>query len=256
LYGSLDDRYGKYNNLNQLMLSLGRPQNNKRERLYEKILNAYSSKNDISIRQIVTAQLAEKLSVSDKTVSKWKTAKGYPDISLLEPIAKVFQISIAELLSGNDISNKNISANMLRSKFYVCPVCGNIIHTMGEASISCHGIMLSACEAEQSDENHMIFVEKTEDEYYVRIDHDMTKIHYISFAAAVSSDGIQMKKLYPEGNAEAYFKIRGVKRIYFYCNKDGLYYMDVNRAIDGKEKSYDDTAERRQLEQAARMLFG
>lgn len=109
---------------------------------------------------------------------------------------------------------------------------------------------------EQSDEKHMIFIERIEDQYYVRVDHDMTKKHYISFMAAVSSEGIQMKKLYPEGNAEAYFEIRGVKRIYYYCNKDGLYFIDVNYAIDGKEKSYDDTHERRQLEQTAKMLFG
>ena len=31
--------------------------------------------------------------------------------------------------SGNAISNLNVSANMLRSKFYVCPVCGNIVHS-------------------------------------------------------------------------------------------------------------------------------
>ena len=37
-------------------------------------------------------QLAEKLGVSDKTVSKWETGKGYPDITLLEPIAKAFRI--------------------------------------------------------------------------------------------------------------------------------------------------------------------
>ena len=64
------------------------------------------------------AELAEILCVSDKTVSKWETAKGYPDISLLEPVAKVFGVSIAELISGNAISNVNVSANMLRSKFY------------------------------------------------------------------------------------------------------------------------------------------
>ena len=37
------------------------------------------------------------------------------------------------------------------------------------------------------------------------------------------SDKIQMVKLYPEGNAEARFKINGVKRIFFYCNRDGLF---------------------------------
>lgn len=58
-----------------------------------------------------------------------------------------------ELISGNAVSNVNISANMLRSKFYVCPVCGNSIHSMGEAVIQCHGIMLKPCQAEKTDEN-------------------------------------------------------------------------------------------------------
>ena len=88
--------------------------------------------------RLTQAELAQKLNISDKTVSKWETAKGYPDISLLEPIAKIFGISISELISGNTVINKNESANMLRSKFYVCPVCGNIIHSMGEATINCH----------------------------------------------------------------------------------------------------------------------
>ena len=171
-------------------------------------------------------QLAEKLGVSDKTVSKWETAKGYPDITLLEPIAEAFRISVTELISGNTIHNENISANMLRSKFYVCPVCGNVIHSMGEAAIHCHGIQLTPLEAEPADENHMAVIERIEDEYYVRIDHSMTKEHYISFVAAASSDDIQIVKLYPEGSAEARFKIRGVRRILFYCNRDGLFMID------------------------------
>lgn len=201
-------------------------------------------------------QLAEILGVSDKTVSKWETAKGYPDITLLEPIAKAFGISLTELISGNTIYNANVSANMLKSQFYVCPVCGNVIHSMGEAAIHCHGILLTPLEAEPTDERHMIFIERVEDEYYVRIDHSMTKEHYISFMAAVSSDDIQMVKLYPEGNAEARFKLRGVRRIYFYCNHDGLFSIDPVKGIDDKESGYDDSKERRELEKAAKMLFG
>ena len=173
------------------------------------------------------AELAEKLCVSDKTISKWETGKGYPDISLLEPLANIFKVSITELLCGNAIENVNVSANMLRSKFYVCPVCGNSIHSMGEAVIQCHGIMLTPCQAEETDENHKIFIERVEDEYYVRIEHDMTKQHYISFIAALSSDKLQMIKLYPEGNADARIKINGVKKILFYCNKDGLFAIKV-----------------------------
>lgn len=178
-------------------------------------------------QKLTQAELAEKLFVSDKTVSKWESGKGYPDITLLEPIAKVFGVSVAELLSGRAVSNVNVCANMLRSKFYVCPVCGNVIHTMGEAAISCHGVMLAPAQAESADERHPISIEYVEDEYYVRIDHPMTKQHYISFMAALSPDKLQMIKLYPEGNAEGRFKVNGVKRIYFYCNRDGLFYADV-----------------------------
>lgn len=177
--------------------------------------------------KLTQLELAERLNVSDKTVSKWETAKGYPDIKLLEPIAKVFGISVTELLSGNAINNMNVSANMLRSKFYVCPVCGNIIHSMGEAVISCHGIQLFPEDAEASDENHRISIDKVEDEYFIQIEHDMKKDHYISFIAAISPDRLQLVKLYPEGNAEARFKISGVKRVYFYCNRDGLFHIDT-----------------------------
>lgn len=44
--------------------------------------------------RLTQSELAAKLNVSDKAISKWETAKGYPDISLLEPIANVFGISI------------------------------------------------------------------------------------------------------------------------------------------------------------------
>ena len=202
------------------------------------------------------AELAECLSVSDKTISKWETAKGYPDISLLEPLAKVLGVSIIELISGNAVCNVNVSANMLRSGFYVCPVCGNVIHGMGAAVIQCHGILLTPCQAEETNEDHMIFIERVEDEYYVRIEHEMTKKHYISFVAALSSDKMQMIKLYPEGNAEARVKINGVKKILFYCNRDGLFSINVKKGIDDRPASYDDEEERRVLEETAKLLFG
>lgn len=201
-------------------------------------------------------QLADKLLVSDKTISKWETGKGYPDITLLEPIAETFSVSITELISGDEIKNTNVSANMMRSLFYVCPVCGNVIHSMGEAAIHCHGVLLKPAQAEQTDENHKIFVERVEDELFVEIEHEMTKKHYISFVAAMSSDRIQIVKLYPEGNASARFSLSGVKKVFFYCNRDGLFTLDLVKGIDDREKSYDDTEERRALEQAAKMLFG
>lgn len=207
-------------------------------------------------KNMTQLQLAERLSVSAKTVSKWETAKGYPDITLLESIANALSVFISELLSGNTMTNSNVSANMLRSHFYVCPVCGNIIHSMGETVIQCHGLQLQPEEAEETDENHKIFTEQVEDEYYVQVEHDMSKQHYISFIAAVSVDKMQMVKLYPQGNAEARFKMNGVKKIYFYCNRSGLFSLDLVKGIDDRKCGYYDTEERRQLEAAARMLFG
>ena len=169
------------------------------------------------------SELAERLGVSDKAVSKWETGRGYPDITLLEPIADVFQISVVELLSGAAVTNTNVAANMLRSRFYVCPICGNTVHSMGQSVISCHGIILPPLEAEEAEGKHEIVLQKAEDEYFVSVDHEMTKEHYISFLAAVSSDRVQIVKLYPEGNAEARFKISGVRMLYFYCNRDGLF---------------------------------
>lgn len=206
--------------------------------------------------EMTQLQLADKLGVSDKTISKWETAKGYPDITLLEPIAEAFSVSVTELISGNTVYNSNVSANVLKSKFYICPICGNVIHSIGEAVIHCHGVLMTAAEPEETDENHKIFIEGIEDEYYVRIEHTMTKNHYISFIAAQSSDRIQMVKLYPEGNAETRFKISGVKRILFYCNRDGLFYIDPVKGIDDKERGYDDARERRELERTAKILFG
>ena len=177
--------------------------------------------------KMTQSQLAGKLGVTDKTISKWETGKGYPDITLLEPIAQAFRISVTELISGNPIYNANVSANMMRSKFYVCPVCGNVIHSMGEGVVGCHGLQLSPLSAEAPDDRHMIFIERSDDEYYVQIDHAMTKEHYISFVAAEGNDEVQMVKLYPEGKSEVRFKISGVRKIFFYCNHDGLFSTDV-----------------------------
>jgi len=171
---------------------------------------------------ITQTELAEKIGVSSKAVSKWETAKGLPDITLIEPLAKALDVSVVELMSGNPVSNKNVSSNMIRSKFYVCPVCGNIIHSMGEALISCCGITLPPLDAEEPDERHKISIENIEDEKFVTVHHDMTKEHYISFIAYVTLDRVQFIKLYQEGNAETRINPRGNGYLYFYCNKHGL----------------------------------
>ena len=174
-------------------------------------------------RSMTQAELAEKIGVSSKTVSKWETAKGLPDISLLQPLSQALGISVIELMNGEQILNKNVSANMLRSRFYVCPVCGNAIHALGNALVSCCGITLPALEAEEGDEDHVLTVEHVEDEHFITVHHPMTKEHFISFVAFVTSDRLQMVKLYPEGNAETRLQLRGRGGLYYYCNRHGLF---------------------------------
>lgn len=126
------------------------------------------------------------------------------------------------LMTGDTVINKNRSSNVLRSKFYVCPVCNNIIRTMGDAVVSCCGITLPPLEADETDSEHQIIIEKVEDEHLVTIHHDMTKEHYISFVAYLSSNRVQFVKFYPKGNAETRLNFRGRGFLYIYCNKHGL----------------------------------
>lgn len=179
--------------------------------------------------KMTQAQLAEKLHVSDKAISKWETGRGYPDISLIEPLSAALGVSVLELLSGADVVNANRSSNMLRTKLYVCPLCGNVIQSTGAAIVSCCGIVLPALEAEPEDDAHHLQLERVEDEYYVTIDHEMRRTHFISFISALSDDGFEIKKLYPEGNAEARFKIRSTRLLYWYCNQHGLFNASVPR---------------------------
>ena len=178
-------------------------------------------------RNLTQAELAQILNISSKTVSKWETAKGLPDISLLQPLAQALGVSVIELMNGEHIVNKNTSANLLRCKFYVCPVCGNIVHTLGNSVVSCCGIGLPALEAEEADNTHKLTIENVEDEHFLTIHHAMTKQHFISFAAFVTSDRMQMVKFYPEGNAETRMQLRGRGYLYYYCNQHGLYRIKV-----------------------------
>ena len=177
-------------------------------------------------KKLTQKQLGEIISVSDKTISKWETEKGLPDITLLEPLSAALGVSVAELLSGENIVNKNRAGNIKKTKFYVCPVCGNIISAMGEGAFSCCGIKLPALFAEKAEENSFE-IERPENDIFIRFNHPMTKEHYISFAAYITYSGMQIKKLYPEQEPEVRFPFSGKGKILFFCNRDGLFETDL-----------------------------
>ena len=180
-------------------------------------------------KHLTQAELAAKLSVSAKTISKWETAKGLPDISLLEPLAAALGVSVLELMQGEPVVNQNRAANLLRSKLYVCPVCGNVLHATGQAVVSCCGITLPPLEVEEPETGDEMKVECIDQDYYVTLDHPMTKSHYLSFLAYITSDWVQLRKLYPEQEAAGRFTRGGVGRIYAYCNQHGLFQVKPPR---------------------------
>ena len=178
-------------------------------------------------KKLTQQQLADKLYVSDKTISKWETGKGYPDITLLEPLASELGISVIELMAGKSVINTNKSFNMMKTKFWVCPVCGNIICSTGNTVISCCGILLPSLEVETDDNNHEITIDKSEDEYYVKISHEMTKQHYISFLAYVCDSTVMMFRQYPEWKMQARLPLVRIGRLVWYCTEHGAFYQDI-----------------------------
>jgi transcriptional regulator with XRE-family HTH domain len=178
-------------------------------------------------------QIADLMNISDKTISKWERGLGCPDVSLLGELSKIFEINIEKILEGNLEPNDIDAGNLKRIKFYVCTNCGNIINNTGNAEISCCGRKLSPLAAKPADEEHAATVENTDDEYYITFNHEMTKTHYISFVAYVTSDRVLLIKLYPEQNASVRFSKlstgkllkRHSGKLYYYCSQHGLWVL-------------------------------
>ncbi|MDF2485961.1 MAG: transcriptional regulator family [Herbinix sp.] len=175
-------------------------------------------------------QIADRLNISDKAISKWERGLGCPDVSLLGELSVLFEVNIEQILAGELKPNNVEIGNLKRIKFYVCSSCGNVISNSGDAEISCCGRKLSPLVAKAADEMHIATVEDAEGEYYITFDHEMSKTHYISFVALVTSDKLLLVRLYPEQTAEVRLpKIIGARLqqkygaiLYYYCNRHGL----------------------------------
>lgn len=176
---------------------------------------------------ITQKELAEIICVSDKTVSKWETNKGLPDIGIIEELAKALRVSLAELFTGDLKTNENISGNMKKIQFYVCPICGNVITAVGEGHFSCCGITLPKQEPESIDEEHSVFIETIDDEYSIIMQHSMSKEHYVSFIAYVTTGSVEIIKLYPEQDVSVRFRKKGHGVLYAYCNRHGLFRKNI-----------------------------
>lgn len=173
-------------------------------------------------RGLTQREIAERLFVSDKAVSKWERGLGCPDISALDSIADLFGVPVETLLSGELNQCGQNGGNMKRLKFYVCPDCGNILTAASAGEISCCGRKLSPLEASAPDQGHAPKTEIIDDEFYVTFPHEMSKSHYITFAALAGCDRLHLLRLYPEQDAAARLPRLSGAELYFFCSEHGL----------------------------------
>lgn len=178
-------------------------------------------------KQLTQLQLAEKMNISDKTVSKWERGLGCPEISLLPELSQILDVDLEKLLSGNLNDNKVSGGNMNKLCFYVCQNCGNIITALTDTNISCCGKKLKLLRPQKASGSERLTVQKIENDYYITASHPMEREHYISFVSLLTTDGIILRKQYPEWDLQVRIPAFARGRLFWYCNKHGLFYQEI-----------------------------
>ena len=174
-------------------------------------------------------EVADKLGVVPKTVSKWETGHGFPDVSTVSLLADILGVSEKTILSGDIKLNIKDAGNMKKTKFYVCPHCGGIMQGTGMAQPICCGKTLEALQANAPDDLHSVTVSGIEDDFYIEFNHDMTKEHYIGFVSYVRFDRVLTVALYPEQDCAVRIPKMYGGKIVFYCNKHGLFEYQIKK---------------------------
>ncbi|MBQ2888500.1 MAG: helix-turn-helix domain-containing protein [Firmicutes bacterium] len=177
-------------------------------------------------QNLTQQQLADKLNISNKTVSKWENGLGCPDVSLLPQLSAIFGVDTADLLAGRLNTQNVLCGNLQKLQFYICPNCGNLLMAMGEAKINCCGKTLTAAPLQKAPTAEQLTVELLEDELLITSSHEMTKQHYIAFIALLSADTLQLRKLYPEWELQTRLPRMPRGQLLWYCTRHGLFYQN------------------------------
>ena len=172
-------------------------------------------------------QLAEKLHVSDKAVSKWERGMGCPEVSFMTELSRIFEVDIQNLLSGELNRNELPGGNMKKLKFYVCPICGNLVTSMVETQVTCCGRKLKPITPVKAAEEEKLSVQIIENDYFISSEHEMTRNHYITFVVLMTSDTVMLNKQHPEWNLQLRIPVFAHGRLLWYCNQHGLFYQEV-----------------------------
>lgn len=172
-------------------------------------------------------QLAKTLQISDKAVSKWERGCGCPDLSVLPGLAETLGMDIEVLLTGDMEGNAMGNGNLRRMKFYICPVCGNLIFTVDDAQICCCGQKLAAISPQQPDAEHTLTIQTVDGERFIAAPHEMAKNHYLSFVALLNGDTLIVKKQYPEWGMETRLPSLAHGTVLWYCTRHGLFSRNI-----------------------------
>ena len=176
-------------------------------------------------RGMTQKQLAEKLQVTDKAVSRWERGVGCPDVSLLEGLSEALGADLTALLAGVLPKDETAGGNMKKALYYVCPVCGGITMTTGQVELSCCGRKLAALAPQKAAAEEKLRVETVEDEWFITSDHPMTKSHYIDYVAFATGERIQLIRQYPEWDLQLRIPARGHGTLLWHCTEHGLFYQ-------------------------------
>lgn len=200
-------------------------------------------------------QVADILGVVPKTVSKWETGNGFPDVSVLSALADILGTSERALLSGEIMQNYEQCGNMKNVKFYVCPQCMGFVQSVGESTVNCCAKILPPLELSAADGEHSANITDDGSEICVRFDHPQTKEHYILFAAYVSYDRVLTVRMYPEQEPVIRFAKTHGGRLYYYCSRHGLFFCDGEKTkkTAGSAESIGSTGEKNGVGMTARM---
>lgn len=171
--------------------------------------------------------LAGRIGVSDKAISKWERGCGAPDISLLPSLAAALGTDANCLLRGDLEENDRSNGDMKKAKFYVCPVCGNLMVSSQETELHCCGRTLSPLPVQEEDAAHTLTIQENDGDWYLTTEHEMTRGHFLSFAALVNEDTLLVKKRYPQWDFSMRLPRVPSATLYWYCTKHGLFAKKV-----------------------------
>ena len=180
-----------------------------------------------SLRQkqkLTQLALAEKLCVSDKTISKWERGCGAPDVALLPLLSDALGVDVEALLKGTLAENDKSSGNLKKLRLWVCPQCGNLMVATEEAELRCCGKKAVPLQAQKADPEHSLEIVKNDGAWFITAGHEMRREHYISFLALVTGDTLILKKQYPEWDLEARLTFFAHGTLFWYCTRHGLFY--------------------------------